>query len=441
LPSRAEMNLTKLPSNAARYLLLAGAIHVAFTITIFLIGHFQLLPATFDRNGIGLTFAIDGAIYRTLASDMAVGLRRFGFDWWLQVQSPLHCRLYSLAFVTFGKFLGHSILGAEPLNLFYYLAILSCVYFLGREVFNPRTGLLAAAIVGVWPSFLLHSTQLIRDPLSILCFLGLMIVFVLLLGRDFGWRQTLGLGIGGAGLVILLWLARGNMWNVVLAAVALALLMLVYRTIRERKFLAGNTAVILLILVTALLVPTRLESTTLPGLTIPVTPLAIPSSDQPARSESIWTSVLREFATRRAGFRAYNSRGSDIDSDVQFSGAGDILRYVPRAIVVGFFAPFPRMWVQSGSFGQATRLLSGMEMVVMYVLYFGVAYCLWRERRNSKMWLLFLVATVGVVALGLIVVNAGALYRIRYVFWIILILIGSRGLTRVFGLRSLINSK
>src|SRR5205085_2680947 len=134
---------------------------------------------------------------------------------------------------------------------------------------------------------------------------------------------------------------------------------------------------------------------------------------------------------RRAGFRAYNSRGSDIDSDVQFSGAGDVLRYVPRAIVVGFFAPFPRMWVQSGSFGQATRLLSGMEMLTMYVLYFGVAYCLWRERRNSKMWLLFLVATVGVLALGLVVVNAGALYRIRYVFWIILILIGSHGFTRM----------
>jgi len=119
---------------------------------------------------------------------------------------------------------------------------------------------------------------------------------------------------------------------------------------------------------------------------------------------------------------------------VQFSGsAGDILRYVPRAIVVGFFAPFPKMWVQSGSFGMATRLLSGVEMLAMYVLYLGVAYCLWRERRNSKMWLLFLVATVGVVALGLVVVNAGALYRIRYVFWIILILIGSHGFALIRG--------
>jgi len=287
------MNFTKLPSNAARYLLLAAALHVAVTITIFLIGHFQLLPATFDRNGIGLTFAIDGRIYQQLASDMAIGWQHNGFVAWFQSKAPLHCRLYSLAFVIFCKFLGHSILGAQPLNLFYYLAILSCVYFLGREVFNRRTGLLAASIVGVWPSFLLHSTQLIRDPLSILCFLGLMIVSVLLLDRDFSWRQTLGAGITGVGLVILLWLARGNMWNVVLAAVALALLTLAYRMIRERKFFAGNTAAILLILLAALLVPTRLESTTLPGMIIPVTPLAIPSSDQPARSESIWTSVLR----------------------------------------------------------------------------------------------------------------------------------------------------
>ena len=42
------------------------------------------------------------------------------------------------------------------------------------------------------------------------------------------------------------------------------------------------------------------------------------------------------------------------------------------------------------------------------------------------MWLLFLVATIGMLALGLVVVNAGALYRIRYVFWMMLIVIAAQ---------------
>jgi len=410
-----------------RYLILAAVCHIALTITIFLTGHFQLLPGTFDQNGIGLTFAIDGTTYQMLASRMVDGWQNTGFVVWWQTKAPLHCRLYSLAFATFGKFLGHNILATEPLNLVYYLAILICVYFIGREVFNARAGLLAASIVGVWPSFLLHSTQLLRDPLSILCFLTLIFILLLLLGRDFRWRQTLGIGIGSALLVTLLWVVRGNMWNLVLVAIALASAMLAYRMIRERKFMGGNTGVLLLILFTALLVPTRVESTTLPGLVVPVTPLAIPSTDQPAPTESIWTRTIKQFGQRREGFRMYKSHASDIDTDVRFRSAGDIVRYIPRAAVIGFFAPFPRMWIQAGSFGLAARLLSGVETWAMYSLYVAVAYCLWRERGNARMWLLFSVAAIGVIALGLVVVNAGALYRIRYVFWIMLIVIAGSG--------------
>jgi hypothetical protein len=47
-----------------RYLLIAAAFHVALTTTIFLIGHFQLLPNIIDQNGNGLTFALDGTSYQ-----------------------------------------------------------------------------------------------------------------------------------------------------------------------------------------------------------------------------------------------------------------------------------------------------------------------------------------------------------------------------------------
>jgi putative peptidoglycan lipid II flippase len=409
--------------------MLAGAIHIALTTAIFLTGHFQLLPGTFDKNGIGLTFAIDGGTYSTLASGMATELQTNGFLAWLAVKSPLHARLYSLSFATFGKLLGHNILAAEPLNLFYYLGIVSCVYMLGREAFNARTGLLAAYIVGAWPSFLLHSTQVIRDPLAILSFLALMVVLTFLLTREFTWLNTVAKGLLGAMLVTVFWMTRGNMWNVVLVAIVVGLAMLVQRMIREKKLLAGNIIVMLCIIAAALLVPTRLESSTLPGAKPPATPLAIPSALQPLPAEGIWNRVVNQIANRRAGFRSSTSHASNIDGDVRFSGAGDIVRFIPRAFVIGFFAPFPNMWVQPGSFGLMVRLLSGLETLAMYFLYFAAAFCAWQERRNMKMWLLFLVATIGMVALGLVVVNAGALYRIRYVFWIMMIVIAANVIT------------
>lgn len=411
-----------------RLLIVAAAVHVAATITVFVIGHFQLLPGFFDPNGIGTTFAIDGATYQRLASQMATQWQNYGLGPWLDIKAPLHCRLYSIPFAIAGRVVGHNVLAAEPLNLFYYLGTLSVVYLLVREMFNERAGLLAAAIVAVWPSFLMHSTQLIRDPLAILCLLALLLVMTLLLSREFEWKPALGLGAGGALLVTVFWLARGNMWNAVVVAVALALLLLVFRTIRERKFMAGNASVMMIVIVTMLLAPSRLESTTLGGVRPPVTPLAIPSASQPASREGVWTRAINQIRDRRAGFRFYTAQKSNIQGDVQFESISDMVEFIPSAALIGFLAPFPPMWFEAGTYGTAGRLLTGAETLVMYFLYGAVGVCLWRERRRLAMWLIFLTATVGLIGLGLVVVNVGALYRIRYVFWIMMITLAAQGI-------------
>ena len=395
-----------------RLLILAAAIHVALTTAIFLIGHFRVLPNTFNENGIGITFAIDGKTYNQVAIDLVDQWKTNGFAAWLKTKAPLHSRLHSLSFMIFGWLLGYNILGAEPLNLFYFLGILSCVYFLGRELFDAQTGLLAAAIVGVWPTFLLHSTQLIRDPLSILCLLALMLVLTMILDREFAPREAVLIGITGTVLVTVFWLARGNMWNVVIGAITITTVMLAGRMIRAREFVKSNAFAILLILAAVILVPSRLESTSLPGIRPPVASLT----------------TIQQLSGHRAGFRSYTSQASNIDEDVQFQSTGDVIRYLPRAFVIGFFAPFPNLWIESGSFGRASRLASGFETLVMYAGYLVAGLCVWRERRNLKMWLVFLVATTGMLALGLVVVNAGALFRIRYVFWMMVIVLAARGM-------------
>ena len=412
-----------LTSTSIRYLILAAVVHVALTTAVFLAGHFQLLPNTFDQNGTGLTFAIDGASYQRVASGLADDLQTNGVAAWFADKAPFHCRLYSLSFATFGRLLGHNVLGAEPLNLFFYLAILNCIYVLGSKLFDERAGSVAATIVALWPSFLLHSTQLIRDPISIACFLALVLVLTLLLSHEFAARVSIVAGVGGAIVVTLFWLVRANMWNVLLVAVALTFVLLVSRMIRRRQFMIGNTIALLVIIVTALLVPARLESTSLPGVRPTETPLAIPTAPV---QQGTWTRVLSQFKERRAGFRSYISQASNIDRDVQFRNPGDIVRYIPRALAIGFFAPFPKMWFQSGSYGRAGRVLSGAETLAMYFLYLVVGVSLWQERRNLLMWFVFLIAATGMLALGLVVVNAGALYRIRYVFWMLMIVIAAK---------------
>ena len=432
-------------SNPLRWLLLAGAIHITLTLAIFLVGHFQLLPNVFDQHGTGLSFAIDGDTYRSLASQLALELQTNGFAGWLAIKAPLHCRLYSILFVTIGRLLGHNILAAEPLNLVYYLGILTCVYFLGREIFNAHAGMLAAVIIAVWPSFLFHSTQLIRDSLAIFCLLALLLVLTLVLKRAFSWR-TAALGcVAGAAFVTLFWVLRGNMWNVVVFAVGITIALQVFRMFRGDKWLLPNAAVIAVVVMTMLFVPSRLESTSLPGVKPPATPLAVsvtPDTAHPpiwrdTRSrEGVFRIILRQMGQRRAAFGRYSAQESNIDADVQLKNGDDVLRFIPRAAVIGFFAPFPRMWVQPGSYGRTGRLLSGAETLVMYLLYAAAAVCVWRNRKKLEFWLLFLVAAAGTIALGLVVVNAGALYRLRYVFWIMFIIMAAETLVHFTILRT-----
>lgn len=428
-------------SNPLRWLLLAGAIHITLTLAIFLVGHFQLLPHVFDEHGTGLSFAIDGDSYHNIASQLATQLQTHGFSAWLAFKAPLHSRLYSILFATIGRVLGHNILAAEPLNLIYYLGILCCIYLLGREIFNERAAMLAAVIVAVWPSFLLHSTQFIRDTLAIFCLLALLFVLTLVLRRELSVRAAAAFGVVGTAAVTLFWVLRGNMWNVVVFAVGLTIVLQLWRMIHAGKLLAANAAVIALVLAAMLFVPSRFESTSLPGVRPPATPLAIPSSEYAVKYDSPTVSgafrhLLKQLGQRRAAFGRYNAQESNIDDDVRLASAGNVVRFTPRATVIGFFAPFPRMWFQSGSYGSAGRLLSGAETLVMYFLYVATAVCVWRNRRRFAMWLLFLVATMGTVGLGLVVANAGALYRLRYVFWIMFIIMAAESLVHFTILRT-----
>src|SRR5919106_6182748 len=139
----------------------------------------------------------------------------------------------------------------------------------------------------------------------------------MLLTREFSWRRALALGLGGAILVTVFWLARGNMWNAVIVAVVITTPMFAYRMIREAKLLPGNALVMLLIIAAILLVPSRLESTTLAGVRPPTTPLVIPSASQPAPRQGFLTEAINQIRNRRAGFRFYRASASNIDSDVQ----------------------------------------------------------------------------------------------------------------------------
>ena len=416
-------------------LVLAAVLHLAVATVVYEVGKHQLAPSQICPSGIG-NFASDGLMYEQECLELSEVLKTQGLRAWATWPTQLHVRLYSLPFALSraGSF---NIMTIEPLNLAYYLGILTLVFYIGKSLFGRASGLAAAAIVGVWPSLLLHTTQLLRDPLLILSVLLLCASVIAVLSPKITWRSGLVAGIIGSSALLLIRIVRIPMWRLTLAVVALAIAFMILRMILKRQVIAGAIVCTVLLGAAVMIIP-RFQASFRSNQEVKTKRISRPEDLEAHSTE-------KQLEVRRRAFRFHLGEdgslspaedGSRIDREVQFSGTVDIVKYLPRAIVVGWLAPFPNMWLSAGKqVGSGGRVLSGFEMLVTYALECFALVALVATRRNLASWFLFIVMTLGIVALGLVVNNIGALYRLRYPFWVMIAIFGAGGL--VHGLQKL----
>src|SRR5215510_474063 len=239
-----------------RWLILGVAIwHVVITGAVFAVGRFQLFPARFYPSGL---FAPDEIAYQSQCLELGGILRSEGLVAWVTWPTQLHLRFYSLPPAVVSRWLSCNVLTVEPVNLIYYLGILLLVLKCGEAIFDYRSGLLAAGVVAAWPSFLLHTTQLLRDPLLILAVLVLVWSVVAALRREVSLRPGLLLGMATAAAIVIIRIVRSPMWYLVWAAVGTAVLLLLLQAWREKRVAKGTIAFVVL-LVAAVLVTPRLQ--------------------------------------------------------------------------------------------------------------------------------------------------------------------------------------
>jgi 4-amino-4-deoxy-L-arabinose transferase-like glycosyltransferase len=441
------------------YLLAAAALHLCLAVGLYFIGRLGLLPEIIDRDGIIKAFG-DSYLYRTEAALLADKLTSEGLWSWITTPAWLHVKLDSIMFALCSPVTGFSVLSVEPLNVLYYLSILIFIYKLGENTFDGRTGMIAAGAVALWPSFLVHTLQLLKDSLFIAAALALLLVVCGWLTKTYGRRGGLATGLGGGALIVLLGLVRPEFKVMVLVVVALSLVLLSVRQVRAKRLLPGN--LLSAVVVVLLLAPsTYLGVTRFKGVKRAAPPWSRMTADagmlQTAEVENKtagaetslenqtgWWVFLRssaDSAAARVGairqnfVVSYPDSDSTIDGDVTFKDAADVIRYLPRACAIGFFAPFPDTWfAKSPRVGVTGKLISAAETLIVYAVEILAVIGLFQSRHSLSAWLLFLIAAIGVTTLGLVVANVGALYRQRYVFWFLFIILGARGVIYVSSL-------
>ncbi|MDT7540417.1 MAG: hypothetical protein QOE33_321 [Acidobacteriota bacterium] len=417
---------------ALRWVLVAGAVlHLIAAAAMCEAGRMGFMPEAISPQGV---LRGDGEDY--LDDSLSMGRHATGF---LKRDAQVHERFYAVSSFVLTPVVGESVFSFELVNLPLYLLTLFLTFKLGETCYDARAGLAAAALVGLLPTLLMHSTQPLRDPLFIVLMLTFILTTLRLLMRRMNSACAASEAARGVVLLVLICLVRDSMWLIYVGIAALALVMLSVASLRDGRFPLPNFACLMLLLTTALLVPTIFAGSLPPKEDMSDEQVHTLEKFTGEQTQAGLSGVLLKISVTRQKFIVlYPEAGSNIDAGRSFRSLRDVFVYLPRAVVVGLFAPFPAKWIEAGTtFGRAGRLIAGVEMCFTYLMTIFAAACAWRTRRTPQTWLLVSIVLLGATALGLVVVNVGALYRMRYTFVILLVILGAERLSRSVSFTSL----
>lgn len=392
-----------------------------------------MLPAWHGGHGL---LKEDAIIFHQRALDMAEQIRLGGWSAW---------RLFPAEGMTGNVgLLGalYAVLGPNPawfipFNAAAHATAALMLYLIGPLLWPGRVGLqgglMAALLFVLFPSALLWYGQVHKDAFAIAGTLILLYAWlqaVMQTNINRSWLKLLmQTGIG----TCLILFVRPYFLSIVVAALAVSWFVLAATSLIRRSIHAEwpsvGCSLFLLVFVIGLSTYAQHHK-------------AIGSADReggyPVKSftweYSTWIPVrldetLREISEKRAGFIAYGKSvqaGSLIDADRSPGKAIDALAYMPRALAIALFSPFPSTW---GDKLSLPRVIGALETCVWYLLIPGVLLLvLLRPSRPLLAGAIFCCAVLVVISYA--IPNIGTLYRMRFGLLFFFLLCGLVGWSR-----------
>jgi len=338
------------------------------------------------------------------------------------------------------------------------LPVYTAVFAIGAvclfDILCRIAGSVAWALIGICPYVFFASSALIYSQIhkDVWTVAGTLLILnaSLIIARpgQFSWRSAFSIVGMSAVAVAFIWPMRPYLLQIIVMGAAGSLTIFAFasvRTFRRPSFSSigrwmATTMCLAIIAVPAFLVaeagPLDVPRRTYQQIAKIVQRHALKSNDR--KSEWQETSWLRGIDERARVIALYRLRfvetapeaGSFLDQEVQLTSLGEMLAYVPRALQIGLFAPFPDMWLAAAATpgGGMMRSIAGFEMAVSYVLLLGI-FPLWLLRRDGRVQLAAAIAfSVSItVLLVFIFPNVGTLVRMRFPYQQMLLGVGAVG--------------
>lgn len=398
-----------------------------------------------SEYGHGLLKGVDGPKFNRIALTLAQEIEAEGWDHWnLTPNGQLVSGVAAIFYV---------LIYPEPWAVLPFNAVLNataslCFYLLLSLLIDDRNiALISTLPFTFFPSALLWNTQFHNEnyvvPGVVFIFLG----WLLAVKNDVTWLGkykffvSLVLVLFGSLLIGLVrnFILDGLSYLFVFSSLVVALIWL-FERLEIAKYLAKLAPIIfscvIMLFITSVLNSgdPQIMSNSNGNETLNL------SETQISRRANDWKKslILPEFIDHNlrslAGYRWFYTRpfrdgGSNIDMDVNFSDSRELIAYVPRAIQIGLFSPFPNIWYVEAEkpAGRAMRMVTSVEELFSYFCLIGLPIFVLKHKNDPFIWIAIFVCVSMLIVYAIVMPNQGTLYRFRYPYYMPLVSFGFAG--------------
>lgn len=405
----------------------------SYTTSVALLFQYLVLPMVPSLHaGQGL-LSQDSLYFHQVAQALAESIVRDGWSMWTPHPPPNTYGNVAVLAALYALF-GPNPSAAIPINAYLHASSGVLLILIGSELSSSRAArigsVLAACLFIGFPSALNWYGQIHKDGYAILGFLLVLYSGVKLLKLERLQGAANPFIAAGAGLALTAFVRPNNLQLFQIMAVGmLVLAVAMFRRMNIRCVLQILFSVMIVLAATNFHPPVSQMDDSIK--------LAYSEQKIGALSNWTWTSstvlpaIVDDFAKKLSNLRVFmaangirDNAGSMVDPGSMPSNMGELLVYLPRAMIVGVFAPFPGNWLSKISLA---RIVGVAETFLWYVIFPGLLWSAWQRRRDPVLWWLMGCALTILTVESYVTANLGTLHRVRYPFLFVLILLGMIG--------------
>lgn len=382
-----------------------------------------VIPSTTWHAGHGLLAGGDWVLFQEQALRLTERIKGEGWDAWelrFEGQEPASfaAAVYALTGITEPWVL-------LPIHGLLYAISIWAAISTAKQIGVHERLLLVISIPFLFPSSTLIFGQLHKDILSLP---GVLLIIWSWTStqacKEITRRELLEVAVATAAGILLIWWARPYLAQLLLATTLAISLIAIIRASSKKKWIQILGPATIAISITGSYFVAHKLTTETTETTEKCTTWK-PELDIPG----IANPIASLFCFRHYFIKYYTEKAANIDHEIPLTNYREAIWYIPRALQIGVFSPFPTHWISEASSpgGAIKRIISGVEMIYIYFILIGM---IWAFKGHTNPWITYPIIIIGLVGILLYVYtspNVGSIYRYRLPFMITLLIVATLG--------------